>query len=70
MAWTLGREGKEVAGGSAVMEITGTLRTVLELGLGITTDDVVIIRGLADAAATREGNEGLAVSEGVGDKVD
>ena len=72
MACTLGREGKEVAGGSAVIEVAVTLRAVLESKLGVTTsDDVVVIRGTADTAATREGSEeGPAVSDGVVDGTD
>lgn len=74
MALTSGREGKEVAGGEAVTEITVLLGARLELGLDVASDvEVVVVGagGLADNTATGEGDiKAVVVKEGVSEAVD
>ena len=74
MALTSGREGKEVAGGMAVTEITVLLGAVLELRLDVTSNDEVVLvdaGGLADNTATGDGDmEAVVVTEGVSETVD
>lgn len=74
VALTSGREGKEVAGGVAVTEVTVLLGAGLELGLDVASNDEVVVvdvDGLVDNTATGDGDmEAVVVAEGVSETVD
>jgi hypothetical protein len=72
VALTSGREGKEVAGGEAAVEITVTPGVALELRLDVTSSDVVVdAGGFTDTATTGGGDmEEVAVPEGLSETED
>lgn len=71
---TPGREGKEVAGGVAVTEVTVLLGAGLELELDVASNDEVVVvdaGALADNTATGDGDmEAVVATEGTSETLD